>query len=80
MTLETLTAVFGWMTVLNFGFLALATILLLALRDWATRLHARLFALDEATVRDAYFSFLSRYKVLALVFSLMPYLALRLAA
>lgn len=80
MTYETLTAFFGWMTVLNFGFLVFATLMLLAMRDWATSLHARLFNLDETTVRAAYFSFLSRYKVLALVFSLIPYLALRLVA
>lgn len=80
MTYDTLTAVFGWMTLLNFVFLGLAAIALLAMRDWATSLHARMFAISEDAVRAAYFTFLSRYKVLAIVFSLVPYLALRLAA
>lgn len=80
MTYETLTAVFGWMTVLNFAFLATAALALLVMRDWATSLHARLFGITEEAVLTAYFSFLSRFKVLAIVFSLVPYLALRLAA
>lgn len=79
MTYETLTAVFGWMTVLNFAVLAIATLAMLLMRDWAIGLHARLFDLAETDVRNAWFNFLSHYKIMALTLSLVPYLALRLA-
>ena len=76
MTAETLTTFFGWMTVLNFGVLTIATVLLLAMRDWACALHARLFGLDVADVRLTYFRWLGTYKLLTLVFAFAPWLAL----
>lgn len=78
MSIETLTSFFGWMVVLNFGFLIVAGILLIAMRDWAAHLHARMFHLEEHEVRKAYFDYLARYKILTFVFVLMPYIALKL--
>ncbi len=78
MTQDALTAFFGWMTVLNYGLLALMGLSLLALQGWASNLHARMFGLDTAVVRAAYFRFLANYKILATVFSLVPWLALKL--
>lgn len=80
MTLEALTTFFGWMTVLNFGFLAVVAVALLTLRNWMTSVHARMFNLDEKALHGAYFGYLANYKLLVLVFSLAPYLALRLVA
>ena len=79
MTQETLTTVFGWMTVLNMGFLAFTTVMLLVLQDWVTGVHARMFKMQEEDVRKAYFDYLAKYKTLTLVFALVPYLALKLA-
>ncbi|MBE1285615.1 MAG: hypothetical protein GJ676_20050 [Rhodobacteraceae bacterium] len=78
MTIETLTTVFGWMTVLNFAMLAFMTVMVLALRDWATGLHARMFDMEPAAVHRSYFNYLALYKALTLIFCLMPYLALKL--
>ncbi|MEX0319942.1 MAG: DUF6868 family protein [Ruegeria sp.] len=79
MTHETLTAVFGWMTVLNLGLLIFSTLMVLVLQDWAVRIHGRMFQMEPADVRKAYFKYLANYKVLTLVFCLMPWLALKLA-
>jgi uncharacterized protein DUF6868 len=79
MSHEMLTSVFGWMTVLNLGFLLLTTLALLAMRDWVTNLHARMFDMEPQAVRAAYFSYLANYKTLWLVFCLAPWLALKLA-
>lgn len=78
MTLETLTTFFGWMTVLNFGVLAFAAVMMLTMRDWATGLHARMFGLEQAEVNKSYYNWLATYKVLALVFAFTPWLALTL--
>ncbi|WP_425043119.1 DUF6868 family protein [Primorskyibacter sp. S87] len=78
MTQETLTTLFGWMTVLNFGFLLLTSIGLLALRDWVTGVHARMFDMEPADVRAAYFRYLANFKTLWLFFCLVPWLALKL--
>lgn len=79
MTHEMLTAVFGWMTVLNLGFLLLTSLALVTMRDWVSTLHGRMFNMDPETVRAAYFRYLANYKTLWLVFCLAPWLALKLA-
>ena len=79
MTIEFLTTVLGWMTVLNIGFLAITTVVLLAMQDWVTGVHARMFKMEEADVRKAYFAYLAKYKTLTLIFAVAPYLALKLA-
>lgn len=78
MTQETLTAFFGWMTVLNFGLLAFTAILFLMLKDWIAHTHHRLYGIGEAEVKRLYLDWMGRYKLLAIVFGLMPYLALRI--
>jgi ethanolamine utilization cobalamin adenosyltransferase len=75
---ETLTAFFGWMTVLNIGFLAVTSLLLMAFRDQLAALHAAILGLDQVEVKKGYFSYLANYKILIFVTSLMPYLALKL--
>lgn len=79
MTYETLTAFFGWMTVVNFGFLAITGLAVLIMRDWMTSMHMRMFKMEEKDVHSAYFAYLAQFKVLTLVLALAPYLALRLA-
>jgi uncharacterized protein DUF6868 len=78
MTIETTTAVFGWMSVLNIGYLAFSTILLIAFRGTVAGLHERLFKLDDKDATRAYFTWLGNYKIFTLIFSLAPYLALRI--
>ena len=39
-SIETLTEFFGWMTVINFGMLLLATVMLLSQRKMAARIQA----------------------------------------
>lgn len=79
MTQEFLTTVFGWMTVLNFALLALSTLLIVALQDWAAGIHGRMFQMDPSDAKRAYFRYLANYKILTIVFCLMPWLALKLA-
>ncbi len=77
-SLQTVTAFFGWTTVINFVFLAVTTIAVVALRGFITRLHAKMFGLDpEDVVRD-YFRYIAQYKIAIIIFSLVPYIALRL--
>lgn len=78
MTHDSLTAFFGWMTVLNFGLLTIAGLSLMAMRGWASDLHSRMFGLSPETVSAEYFRWLATYKVLVLVFCLTPWLALKI--
>lgn len=80
MPLETLTAIFGWISVLNLGLLAVASLLVILLRQPVQALHARMFGLEPPEVARAYFAWLAQVKLFTLLFAVAPYLALRIVA
>lgn len=80
MTLETLTALFGWMSALSLGLLIFTSLMLLALQNWAAGIHGRMFGLDVETIRRSYFDYLATFKIAVLVLHVIPYLALRIVA
>ena len=55
MNIETTREILGWCTVINFGLMTLGLVKVLLIRDWASGIHAKMFGLDEASVRLAYF-------------------------
>jgi len=77
-SLQTVTAFFGWTTVINFVLLAVSTIAVVALRGFISRVHAKMFGLDPEDVSRDYVRYLAQYKIAIIVFSLVPYIALRL--
>jgi hypothetical protein len=79
-SLEALTTFFGWCAVINTALLLLAAFFLAYMRGFALNIHTRMFALSEEDVLRAYFQYLAQYKILALVFSVVPYVALRFTA
>jgi len=78
MTLETLTTLFGWMAVLNIALLLFATVMVVVMQDFIAGLHHRLFDMPEQDVKKAYFAWLAQYKIMTLVLTVIPYIALRL--
>ncbi len=78
MTIEQLTGFLGWCTLINVGVLLLATVMLILIKDFTTRVHAGLFDLEKRVLEEQYFQYLAQYKILILVFNLVPYIALRL--
>ena len=76
-SLQTVTAFFGWTTVINFVLLAVSTIALIAMRGFISRVHAKMFGLDPEDVSRAYVRYLAQYKIAIIVFSLVPYIALK---
>ncbi len=79
-SLETITAFFGWTTVINFVLLAVASLTVIAARESIARLHGRMFGLESADLSRAYFQYIAQYKIAIIVFSLTPYVALKLMA
>ena len=78
MTIETIREFLGWCTVINVGLLMLSSILLIAVRGAASRIHGKMFNLDEKYLSQAYFQFLAQYKIAIIVFNVVPYFALRI--
>lgn len=78
MTQETLTSFFGWCVVLNYGFLLLASLVILTARDHVAAIHGKMFDIAPDVIRKLYFQWLGFYKVFAMVVSLVPWIALKL--
>ena len=78
MNIETVREFLGWCTVINFGMFFFGVIKVLSIRDWASKVHANMFQVDEASVRQAYFLYFVYYKIAIIVFNLVPYIALRI--
>ena len=78
MSITQLTELLGWASFINLAFLCVASLMLVVLKEQISELHAKLFNIDQKTLALSYFSFLSHYKVLTLVFFVAPYFALTL--
>ena len=76
-TLSEITEFFGWASIINMGFLCLATLSLLLMRDFIVSIHSKLLNIKKEELPMIYFNFLSNYKVLTLVFFLIPYISLK---
>lgn len=79
-SIETLTIFLGWSTVINICLLGIMTIFLVALRGPISQIHSKLCGLNEEDLARAYFQFLAQYKILVIVFNLVPYIALKMMA
>jgi len=79
MTQEVLTSVFGWMAILNIVVLLFTTVVIVLLQDRIAGVHAGMFQMERPDVKRAYFRYLANYKILTLIFCIIPWLALKLA-
>lgn len=79
-TLESLRELLGWCSVINLGMLLFATVMLTLFRKPVMRIHARIFGMSDADLSRTYFEYLGRYKMVTLVFNVVPYIALRIMA
>nr|WP_174839966.1 hypothetical protein [Ruegeria sp. HKCCC2117] len=66
------------MAALNIAVLLFTTVMVLLLQDWIAGIHGKLFQMEQQDVKRAYFRYLANYKILTLVFCIVPWLALKL--
>ena len=77
-TISQLTELLGWASVINIGYLFLATIILMFMRGPVSSIHSKMFDIDEKELSSKYFDFLGNYKIVTLVFMVAPYIALKI--
>ena len=77
-TLSQLTELLGWASVINVGYLLLATLVLMFMRGTISSIHSKMLNIDEKELSSKYFDFLSNYKIVTLVFMVAPYIALKI--
>ncbi len=77
-TISQLTEFLGWASVINVGYLFLATIILMFMKGTMFSIHKKMFDIDEKELNSKYFDFLGNYKIATLVFIVAPYIALKI--
>lgn len=78
MSIDTVCEFLGWCSVISIGVMTFQSLAILSLRGWITSLHARMFQLDEDSLRRSYFQYLAHFKIAFIVFNLIPYIALKI--
>ena len=78
MNIQTLTAFFKWCTIVNIGLFLVSAAMIVLASDFVYAMQGQMYNLPRETFDIALYGLLGLYKVLILVFSLVPYLALRL--
>ncbi len=69
---------FGWCVILNLVILFISTLFMIYGRNFVYRLHAKLFNISEESFNTIAYAYLGFYKLLFLIFVLVPYLGLLL--
>ena len=78
MDIQTLTTFFMWCTIIDGGILILWTLMFALMPDRIYRIQSRFFPIHRETFNAVMYGFLGLFKLLFLVFNLVPYLALLL--
>jgi len=80
MTTEALTELLGLASTINIVVLMFSTLILIVMRESITKIHSKLFGLDEKDLGRAYFHYLAQYKIAIIVLNIAPYIALKFMA
>jgi hypothetical protein len=76
MDIQALTTFFKWCTIINGALLVLSIAMFILAPDFVYRTHNELFPMPRETFNVVIYSFLGFYKILFLVFNIVPYVAL----
>ena len=78
MNIELLTSLLMWCSVINGVVLVLWSSIFMLMPDTVCRLHNRWFSITKDNYDLLMYAFLGLYKILFLVFNLVPYISLKL--
>ena len=78
MTIEILTEFFGWCAVINIGVQITSLAAITFGRERVLKIHGKIFDLDEKSLKQVYLRYLAQYKMLTVVFTIVPYFALKI--
>lgn len=67
---------FKWMSIINLGLFVFSTLIVMALRSLVVKIHSKMFGLSETQILNNIYSYLGMFKLLIIVFNLVPYISL----
>ena len=78
MTLEIIRDVLAWCSVINIILLLIWFIIFALARDWIYKMHSKWYKLSEDAFNTIHYAGIAFFKMLVLVFNIVPYLAIRI--
>ena len=78
MDIQKLTAFFKWCSIINIGLFFLSMLMVLAASDFIYSMHGQLFNMPRDAFDVVIYELFGVYKILILIFNLVPYIALRI--
>ena len=78
MTVEIVRGVLGWSALINYGVLIVWFLFFILAHDWMYRYHTKFFTLSVEKFDATHYGSMAFFKLLVIVFNLVPYLALRI--
>ena len=76
MDIATLKEFFMWMTMINFGLFMFSAIMCMLCKGFIQRVHGKMFGLAPETINAFLYGFLGVYKMVFMIFVLIPWIAL----
>lgn len=76
--LQQLIDFFGWMLVVNIGLLILFSLILVVMKNTISAIHGKIFGVTDGELKIIYIKYLANYKILIIMFNLVPYIALKI--
>lgn len=76
MNLDQLTELFKWMTIISIGLLLFSSVIVILLQKVMGKLHGKLFGIKEESVALMAYGYLGMFKVLIIVFILVPFISM----
>jgi len=74
--MEQIIEFFKWMTIINIGLLLFSSLAAMVLKPLMLSMHSKMFGVTETQFSVAVYAYLGLFKVLIIVFNIVPYLAL----
>ena len=76
MDIQTLTSFFMWCTIINSGMLIFLALIYMLAPNLAYRLQSKFIPISRETFDVVFYSFMGLFKVIVLVFNVVPWIAL----
>ncbi len=76
MDIQMLTRFLMWCTILNGGLMVFSLLICAFSDDWVHQMHSKWFPMPRETFNVVIYSFLGLFKIVFLVFNVVPYVAL----
>ena len=80
MDIEVVTRFFMWCTIINAGLLIFWALMCFLGLGFVHRMHSKWFPMPRETFNVVMYSFLGFYKIVVIVFNIVPYVALQIIA